>query len=78
MGSKVKYFFVKKMPQGFAPTRVISFDDVNKLPKDIEIDYEKMIDANIRKKIERILQASGINWNDIEGQKSLFDFQDII
>lgn len=73
-GSKIKYFYVKKMPQGFPPTTIISFDDVNKLPEGIEVDHEKMSDANIKKKIERILQAAGINWNDIEGQKSLFDF----
>ncbi len=74
MGSKVKYFFVKKMPQGYAPTKVISFDDVNKLPAGIEIDYEKMIDANIKKKIERILLAANIGWNSVCGQKSLFEF----
>jgi len=73
-GSKIKYFYVKKMPSGFPPTNIISFDDINKLPRGIEIDYEKMIDANIRKKVERILQAANIPWNEICGQKSLFDF----
>jgi DNA polymerase, archaea type len=74
IGSKIKYFFVKKMPSGFPATNIISFDDVSKLPEGIIVDYEKMIDANIKKKVERILQAAGIPWNDIEGQKSLFDF----
>jgi DNA polymerase elongation subunit (family B) len=74
VGSKIKYFFVKRMPTGYQSTRILSFDDINKVPKNIEIDYDKMIDANIKKKIERILLAAGINWSDIEGQKSLFDF----
>ncbi len=74
IGSKIKYFYVKRMPTGFPPTSIISFDDVNKLPKNIEIDYEKMSEANIKRKIERILMAANIPWNEIEGQKSLFDF----
>lgn len=74
IGSKIKYFYVKRMPQGFPPTTIISFDDINKLPKGIEVDREKMSDANIKKKIERILQAAGIDWNSIAGQKSLFEF----
>jgi len=74
MGSKIKYFYVNRMSQGYPSTNIISFDDINKLPEGIEINYEKMIDANIKKKIERILLAAGINWNEIQGQKSLFDF----
>lgn len=72
-GSKIKYLYVKKMPHGFPPTKIISFDDISKLPNGIEVDYEKMQDANIRKKIERILSAAGIFWNEIDGKKSLFD-----
>lgn len=74
IGSKIKYLYIKRMPQGYPPTSIISFDSIDKLPKNIEIDYDKMIDANIRKKVERILAAAEINWNDICGQKSLFDF----
>ena len=74
IGSKIKYFYVKKMPQGYPTTNIIAFDDINKLPKGIEIDYEKMSDANIKKKIERILLAARISWNEICGQKSLFEF----
>jgi DNA polymerase I len=74
MGSKIKYLYITKMPSTYVKTEILSFDNINLIPKDIQINYEKMIDMNIKKKVERILQAANIMWNEIECQKSLFDF----
>jgi DNA polymerase I len=74
MGSKIKYIYITKMPQGYPKTEILSFDNINSIPKGIQINYEKMIDMNIKKKVERILMAANISWNSICGQKSLFEF----
>lgn len=76
-GSKVKYLYVKKMPQNLPPTDVISFENENTIPKDMVVDYDRMIKLVIRQKIERVLAAAGISWeSEIEGKKNLFDFED--
>lgn len=73
-GSKVKLIYVKRILDTELPqTDAICFDDEKRLPL-LEVDYEKMINATIRKKIERVLLTCGIPWSEIEGQKSLFNF----
>lgn len=76
-GSKIKLLYINKVinteSTSYPPTDVICFSDENQLPR-IEINYEKMIELTIRKKIERILIVAGVNWKEIEGQKSMFDF----
>ena len=74
-GSKTLIEIDKIEDEQYPPTDVICFEEESKLPK-VEVNYEKMIDATIRKKIERILEAVGISWKEIEGIKSLFDFED--
>jgi DNA polymerase I len=76
-GSKVKLLYLKNIinteKTEYPPTDVICFSEESQLPK-IEIDYEKMIELTIRKKIERILIVADVNWKEIEGAKSMFDF----
>ncbi len=57
----------------YPPTDVICFEEESKLPQ-LEVNYNKMIELTIKRKIERILGVAGISWNEIEGQQSLFDF----
>lgn len=81
-GSKVKMLYLNSI-EGYPDTDVIVFEDEKKLPK-LTVNYEKMINATIRKKIERILSVTGVNWSQIEVEyneegkveitKSLFDF----
>lgn len=80
--SKGKMLYVNNI-EGYPATDVIVFEDESKLPS-LEVNYEKMINATIKKKIERILSVAGITWNQIsteyndEGneinQNSTFDF----
>ncbi len=78
--SKVKMLYLNKIEgtnsigEPLPHTDVIVFEDEAKLPK-IEVNYEKMVDATVRKKIERILSVAGIDWNQIVGEEeSMFNF----
>ena len=44
----------------------IAFDDTVELPSWVRVDYRKMLIHTIKPKIERLLDAIGINWNEIE------------
>jgi len=70
-GSTVKLLHIKKI-EGYPPIDCIVFDDETMLPK-IEVNYEKMIDSTIKKKIERIISVAGVSWNEVIGTPSLFD-----
>ena len=70
-GSTVKLLHIKKI-EGYPFIDVIVFDDETTLPK-VEVDYEKMLDSTIRKKIERIISVAGVGWNEVIGTPSLFD-----
>lgn len=79
-GSKVKLLYlnsiegVDSLGEPLPHTEVIVFEDESKLPK-IEINYAKMIEATIQKKIERVLGVAGIDWNEIQGEEeSMFNF----
>jgi DNA polymerase elongation subunit (family B) len=39
--------------------------------KGIEIDYEWVIERTIRSPLERILEADGIGWENVEGYANL-------
>jgi len=78
--TKAKMLYINKIEginsigEPLPHTEVIVFEDEAKLPK-VEVNYEKMIDATVRKKIERILSVAGIDWNQIVGEEqSMFNF----
>jgi DNA polymerase elongation subunit (family B) len=62
-GSRVYILWVKSV-KGFPKTDVIAFDEDTKLPE-LEIDWNKMIEANIVQKVEDLLEIVGINIKDI-------------
>jgi len=70
-GSTVKLLHITKI-EGYPQTDVIVFDDEKTLPK-IEVNYSKMIDSTIKKKIERIISVAGVSWNEVIGTPTLFD-----
>lgn len=80
-GSKVKYIYVKEVREiegkVYPHTDVLSFDNENIIPRGTVVDYDRMIKLVIQQKAERILAAAGISWErDIEGKKTLFDFEE--
>jgi DNA polymerase elongation subunit (family B) len=57
--SKVYMLYVKRIP-GKPKTDVIAVDDTNKIPKDIIIDWQRMIERSIVGKVEDIFRNLGI------------------
>jgi len=57
--SKVYMLYVKRIP-GKPKTDVIAVDDTNKIPKDIIIDWQRMIERSIVGKVEDIFRNLGV------------------
>lgn len=83
VGSKPKRLYIKKVPPGYPPTKSIAVDSNTKIPHGFVIDYEKMLETTVKKKVEKILALVGITWNEVirglsfgeeEGQKKIFEF----
>jgi len=66
---KVKMLYIKSI-KGHPNTDVICYTDKNILPE-IVVDYEKMIDRTIKRKIEKIIELLGITWDDVLNKKKL-------
>ena len=71
-GDMVKMLYVKRV-KGFPSTNVICYLDQDKLPP-IVVDYNKMIDRTVRKKVEKILKVGGMSWEAVEGIPPLESF----
>jgi DNA polymerase elongation subunit (family B) len=69
-GDRIKMLFVKNI-KGYPKTDVICYMDYNKLPKDITIDSDKIIERTIRSKIETILETADWTWDKILGRISV-------
>ncbi len=71
-GDKVKILFVKKV-EGYPQTDVIAFTDdiVPKLPN-VVVDSERYV-SWLRSKTEKILEAVGIKWHEVQGGLSVWD-----
>lgn len=63
-GMTVKMVWVKRV-SGAPPTDVVCYTDKSKLDGRIEIDYDRMLDATVRSKVEDILDVLGISWEGI-------------
>lgn len=71
VGDKPKFLYIKSVPTKYAHTNVICFFNNEDIPKGFEIDYDLMIDKIIRMKLEKLLEAIGINYNaDINNKSS--------
>ena len=72
-GDQVKMVYIKKIP-GYPKTDVISYLSLSELPVEFEIDIDKMIDRNIRMKLEDVIDLIDLKWIDIfSTQKSVFE-----
>ena len=40
-------------------------DDVERLPEDVVVDWERMKEVTLRRKFEGILQSLGYDWNTV-------------
>lgn len=65
-GTALKIVPARNYPQGVAV-----FQDEADLPRPVEVDYEKVIDAQIRAKVEHILPMVGRSWAEVTGQGRL-------
>jgi len=65
-GDTVKMIYCK------SPTDVICYMDKEHLPKDLVIDWDKMISRNIQMKVRVFLEVVNLAWAEIAGQGRLF------
>lgn len=70
-GSKPKRIYIKTVPAPYPETHSLSIDWNVQLPPGFEIDYPKMLQVTIRKKIEKLLEIINIKWDDIKLKKEL-------
>jgi DNA polymerase I len=76
-GSKPRMVYVKRMPEGYEPTDVISFDEDTNLPDDIVVDYDKMWNKIIIRKVQPLLDIINRKFKDVmwkRRQVSLAEF----
>jgi DNA polymerase elongation subunit (family B) len=65
VGSKPKRIAIKGVPQGYEPTHSLDIDYGMILPPGFDIDYVKMLDATVKKKIEKLIAIIGITWEEL-------------
>lgn len=74
-GDKVKLLYIKQMSDKYPPTNELCFFNDYEIPEGTEIDYEKMIDKSVIKKLERIFELIGWDIEEMLGKnKSLMEF----
>jgi len=69
-GDTVKMVYVKEVP-GYPSTDVICFIDEDALPVKPVIDWGKMIDRTVKRKVEKLLDLVGLSWERVKGTKTL-------
>jgi DNA polymerase elongation subunit (family B) len=65
VGSKPKRIAIKTVPQGYDATHSLDIDYGMTLPPGFEIDYVKMLDATVKKKVEKLISIIGITWEEL-------------
>lgn len=71
---RVKMLWVKNI-KGIPKTDVICYDNEDILPKEIEIDWERMFETTIKNKIETILAHYNVTWDDIQNKPKQGDLE---
>lgn len=66
-GDQVHMLYVKRVP-GYPPTDVVCFLDEDVIPEETVVDWEKMIDRAVKRKVEKLLELIGVSWEEIEGK----------
>jgi len=60
------YILYSKDEKKYPDTDVISIDMNTTIPPELVIDYARMMEQTVRKKIEKLLAIIGIGWNDLK------------
>jgi len=69
-GDQVKMIYVIRTP-GYPSTDVVCYLDEDIIPEDFVIDYDKMMDRTIKKKVGQYIAQGGLSWDFVMGMKSL-------
>jgi len=72
-----KYFKFDIRPgevPGYPPTDVVCFIDLDALPVKPVIDWDKMIDRTVKRKVEDLLSLIGLSWEQVKGMRRLTNF----
>jgi DNA polymerase I len=69
-GEKIKYVYVTRSPKGVPKTSVVAMRD--RMPEGYTINYDKMVERTITKKIFATFHCLGWNVEEINGQQRLF------
>jgi len=59
-GDDVKIIWVKRVGNGLPPTDIICFFDQEQLPKDLVVDYDKVVEKTIIEKLKKITNLIGL------------------
>ncbi len=74
-GSKPKRVYIKCVTAKYPQTDVLNFEYADQVPPEFIIDWETMMEKSIKQPISRIIEAIGMDWNDVDPSRTtLFDF----
>ena len=74
-GSKPKRVYIRNVTGKYPKTDVLCFEYADQVPPEFVVDWEKMIERTLRQPIERIIEALGWSWIDIDPSRTtLFEF----
>ena len=74
-GSKPKRVYIKCVTAKYPQTDVLDFEYADQVPAEFIIDWETMMEKSIKQPISRIIEAIGMDWNDVDPSRTtLFDF----
>lgn len=69
-GDRIKMLFIENIPN-MPRTKIICFQDIEELPKNLTINVPKTIERLVYNKIEMLLEATGYSLGDLKNVKSL-------
>ncbi|MBN2734138.1 MAG: DNA polymerase [Methanomicrobiaceae archaeon] len=74
-GSKPKRIYIKCVTGKYPQTDVLDFEYADQVPAEFVTDWETMMEKSIKLPISRIIEAIGMEWNDVDPSRTtLFDF----
>jgi len=74
-GSKPKRIYIRSVKAKYPQTDVIAFEYADQVPPEFVVDWETMLEKTIKQPIERIIEALGWSWTDVDPSRTtLFDF----
>jgi len=70
VGDQVKMIYVLRTP-GYPSTDVVCFLDEDIIPDNFVIDWGKMIERTIERKVGQYIEQGGLQWGEVMGMKKL-------